>query len=856
MPSQRNRAGTRRKYWVSEKVLVISAALAFVQGLSAETGYEAWLRYVPIEEKPVRELYDRLPAAIVLLGHSAVSDAAGKEVERAVRGLLGRTMRIEHRAIEEDMLVMGTLPQSKAAFPGISTLPKLGPDGYWLKTTVLDGHRITLVAGQSDRGVLYGTFALLREMALHRRIDQLDQLHNPRAPIRWVNQWDNLDGSVERGYAGRSIFFEAGKVRPDMSRVSDYGRLLASVGINGCTVNNVNADPRVLSTEFVTQLVPIADAFRPWGVRLSLSVDFSSPKSLGGLATFDPLDPAVAEWWRRKADEIYRAIPDFAGFVLKADSEGRLGPSVYGRTHADAANVLAQAVAPHGGVLVYRAFVYNHHLDWRNLKNDRARAAYDNFHPLDGAFKNNVLLQIKYGPIDFQAREPVSPLIAGLEKTNELLELQITQEYTGQQRHLCFLIPMWKQILDLDMQANGAATPVKQIVTGRIFHRPLGGFVGVANVGRDLNWLGSDLAMANLYGFGRIAWNPDRSAEEIADEWTRLTFGNNADVVETIQTLQLESWHVYEGYTGPFGLGTLTDILHSHYGPGIETAERNGWGQWIRADHQGIGMDRSTATGTGYISQYPPALARGYESLASTPDSLLLFMHHVPYTYLLHSGKTVIQYVYDSHYEAAAEAQLFPEWWAALRGRIDEQRYKAVLAKLNYQAGHAIVWRDAICNWFLRESGLPDKRGRAGHYPDRIEAEAMKLSGYALYDVRPWEDASGGKAVTCRNGTPTCTASFVFDKDAGWYDLSLQYFDLNPGQARFKLFLNEQEIDQWVADLDLPSKEPKGDTSVRRVLRNVALRKGDRIQIEGTPEGGDSAALDYAAVVPAMSAPR
>ncbi len=825
----------------------IALFLFLAASTKAETGYDAWLRYPAVRDQSLRELYDRLPASIVLLGHSQLSGNAAHEIVRGIRGMLGRTLRIEHKLVREDMLVLGTLAEIEANFPHL--VPRqLEADGYWLKTSVLEGHRILLIAGLDDRGVLYGSFALLRRMALHRRIDQLDETRNPYTTIRWVNQWDNLDGSVERGYAGRSIFFEGGEVLPDLTRVSDYGRLLASVGIDGCTVNNVNADPRALSPEFLKEVARIADAFRPWGVRLSLSVDFSSPKSLGGLSSFDPLDPVVAQWWRKKADEVYRFIPDFAGFVLKADSEGRLGPSAYGRTHADAANLLARAVAPHGGVVVYRAFVYNHHLDWRNLTNDRARAAYDNFQPLDGDFDDNVLLQIKYGPIDFQAREPVSPLIGALKKTNQALELQITQEYTGQQRHLCFLVPMWKQILDFDLQANGPGSPVKRLVSGKAFHRQLGGLVGVANVGRNLNWLGSDLAMANLYGFGRLAWDPDRSAEEIADEWTRLTFGNDAQVVETVKTLQLESWHVYESYTGPLGLGTLTDILHSHYGPGIATAERNGWGQWIRADRNGIGMDRTAATGTGYISQYAPAVAQMYESRATTPDNLLLFMHHVPYTYVLHSGETVIQHIYDSHYAGAVEAQLFPEWWAALHGRIDDERYRAVLSKLNYQAGHAVVWRDAICNWFLRESGIPDRQERVGHYPDRIEAESMQLSGYEVQDVRPWEDASGGKAIVCGTVRPTCSASFAFERDAGWYDLSIQYFDLATGRAQFRVFLNDQEIDTWFADADLPSKAPNGDTSVRRMVHDVPLRKGDRIRIEGTPDGGDSAALDYIAI--------
>jgi alpha-glucuronidase len=448
-----------------------------------------------------------------------------------------------------------------------------------------------------------------------------------------------------------------------------------------------------------------------------MSADLGSPKMIGGLDTFDPLDPRVAEWWRKKVDEIYRQIPDFAGFVVKADSEGRSGPSAYARTQADAANVIARALKPHGGVVFYRAFVYNHHLDWHDLKNDRAKAAYDNFHSLDGTFDENVVVQIKNGPIDFQVREPASPLFAGLRRTHEAIELQITQEYTGQQKQLCFLVPMWKEVLDFDMSVDGKSTPVKDIVSGRAFRhdisqKPVGGFAGVANVGMDANWLGSPMAMANLYGFGRLAWNPNLSAETIIGEWTRLTFGNDPSVDQTVDQLQLDSWHVYENYTGSLGVGTLTNITGNHYDPGPQSSEGNGWGQWHRADHNGIGMDRTVATGTGYIGQYPPDVQKLYESLAACPDNLLLFFHHVPYSYVLHSGQTVVQHFYDSHYDGAEQAANFVTRWKTLEGHVDDARYRDILARFEFQAAEAIRWRDAICNWIYSLSGIPDDKHR------------------------------------------------------------------------------------------------------------------------------------------------
>ena len=358
-------------------------------------------------------------------------------------------------------------------------------------------------------------------------------------------------------------------------------------------------------------------------------------------------------------------------------------------------------------------------------------------------------MQIKEGPIDFQVREPVSPLIGALKRTNETLEFQVTQEYTGQQHQLCFLLPMWKEVLDTDLHADGRTTLVKDIVSGKTFGRPRGGLVAVTNVGLDQNWLGLDLAMANLYGFGRIAWNPDLTSREIVDEWTRMTFSHDAHVVDTTDDLELRSWRAYENYTGPLGAGGLTDIIGVHYGPGIESSERNGWGQWHRADEKGIGMDRTVATGTGYIGQYSPPVAQVYESLATCPDNLLLFMHHVPYTHVLHSGKTVIQHIYDSHYDGAAEAQRFPEKWRLLHGLVDEERWTAVLKKLQYQAAYAEVWRDDVNDWFHKTSGIPDAHGRVGHHPGRWEAESMSLEGYAVEGITPWEGASDGKAVAC-----------------------------------------------------------------------------------------------------------
>ena len=807
----------------------------------AETGREAWLRYAPLEGAVLQQARDATPAVVVTIGDSPVVRSASSELIRGVRGLLGRTLRVTAELPAENAFVLGTLGDLRARAPELTHASSVAPDAYFVKAVNRGSAVHTVIAGANDRGVLYGVFDVLRRISLGQPF--VDIASEPYAPVRWINQWDNLDGSIERGYGGQSIFWEDGHVRQDLGRVGEYGRLLASLGINACSINNVNADHRVLTPEYLPEIARIAAAFRPWGVRIAISVDFGSPKVVGGLDTFDPLDAKVISWWKSKIDELYRAVPDLAGIVIKADSEGRVGPSAYGRTHADAANVVARALAPHGGLIFYRGFVYDHHMDWRNSKNDRARAAYDNFHELDGKFDDNAVVQIKHGPIDFQVREPASPLFGALEKTNQAIELQITQEYMGQARHLVWLVPMWKEVLDFDLHAGSAGTPVKALAAGRTFHRPASGFVGVANVGLDDNWFGNHMSQANLYGFGRLAWDPDLTSSAIIDEWTHLTFGSDPDVVSTVNRIQSTSWRTYENYTGPLGLQTLTDIVGDHYGVAVEASERNGWGQWHRADEKGVGMDRTVATGTGFLGQYRPPVARLFESLETCPDELIVFMHHVPYTYRLHLGKTVIQYLYDSHYQGAAAVAAYVADWKALKGRVDDQRYTDVLEQLEYQAGQAIVWRDAVTRWFYRASGIEDTSGRVGRYPGRIEAESMELTGYEKQAVTPWEAASGDGAVVCR--ASACAVSKRFDGPSGWYTVNVQYFDLNDGISRFTLRVNDQPIDEWAAADRLPARKIDSSASCRRVISGVALRKGDTIRVEGIPAGREQAALDY-----------
>ena len=525
----------RASMTVISKLVCLAILLVAAITARAEDGSAAWLRYAPVSNAST---YANLPSRIVVYGSTPTDKAAANELKRGLGSMLGRTFYVEEatplsQASGGDSIVLASVEASHGMFV-FSGKPPRG-EQYRITMRKADGHTQLGIVGGTPRAALYGVFHLLERIASQQPV--LDETQTPAAPIRWTDEWDNLNGTVERGYAGRSIFFDNGHVRQDLSRAGQYARLLASVGINGCNVNNVNADLNTLDAEHLKEFARIAEAFRPWGVKLALSVDLTSPQAVGGLPTFDPLDPTVIAWWKTKVDAIYAEIPDFAGFTVKADSEGRKGPSQYGRSPADAANVLARALQPHGGVVLYRGFVYNNHLDWRDPKADRARAGVDNFVRYDGQFEPNVVIQVKEGPIDFQAREPVSPLFAALRKSNVAIELQTAQEYTGQQRHMVFLPSMWKWVLDTDMRAPGAdgkppATPVSSIVTGHAFPNADGsprmsGFVSVTNVGLEDNWLHHPMAMANLYGFGRLAWNPDTPLATILETWTRMTWGND-----------------------------------------------------------------------------------------------------------------------------------------------------------------------------------------------------------------------------------------------------------------------------------------------------------------------------------------
>lgn len=616
----------------------------------------------------------------------------------------------------------------------------LGDEGFVVVRSGTPEGPTTMVLAETGHGLLHGWFHLVRKGALalggpgaqgargpqatststasgtssHERGEHSVEVHRPTHDLRVLDHWDNVSvhpvmGQVERGYSGGSLFYDDGHLRPDLSKVRQYARLLAASGVNRVALNNVNVGRREaeLLTTHLDDVVALAEAFRPYGVRVHLSVSFASPVVLGGLATADPADSDVQAWWAQAASAVYAAVPDFGGFVVKADSEGQPGPFSYGRDHADGANMLARALAPHGGTVHWRAFVYDHHQDWRDRSTDRARAAYDHFTPLDGRFDDNVVLQVKLGPIDFQVREPLSPVVLAMPQTRVAVEVQVTQEYTGQQKHVAYLAPQWTDALQARPWGDGGPA-VSDVTSGTG-----GGLAAVSNVGNDVFWTGHPFAQANLYAFGRLAWDPTLTAEEILDEWVALTFGDApAELRSTVHELLSGSLDVYEQYTAPLGVGFMVSPARHHYGPDVDGYEYSAWGTYHFADRDGVGVDRTRATGTGFAGLFPPGLAQTYESLDTCPDDLLLFFHHVPYSHVLHSGKTVVQHIYDTHFAGVERVEEMLTAWEKVAPLADPDLAARVTERLAEQHRSAVEWRDQINTYFFRKSGVADERGR------------------------------------------------------------------------------------------------------------------------------------------------
>ena len=655
---------------------------------------QGWLAYTPKADMGNGRLVQKTAIADFDKSNEVIANAVGELVYGIKKMLDTRTEITDEEKPESGILIRR---QQEI------------PEGGW---QIKEEHNILYLLASEETGVLYGGFHILRQIAMEKTLCGAEFICAPDNPLRMFNHWDNMDGSIERGYSGRSFFFRDNKVIVD-ERTRDYCRLVSSVGINGVVINNVNVNDAatwLITDKYLDRVKEIADIFAGYGIKLFLSLNFAASIELGGPDSADPLDEAVIEWWKAKIAEVYNKIPGLGGFLVKADSEGRPGPYTYGRTQADGANMLADIIKPYGGILIWRCFVYNCKQDWRDYKTDRARAAYDNFIGMDGDYHDNVILQIKNGPMDFQIREPVSPLLGGLTKTNQMLEVQIAQEYTGHQIDVCYLIPMFKEVLDFKTYCSPEKDTVADIASGRMMGNRNAGITAVCNTGDDENWTGSDLAAANLYGFGRLAYCTDLSAEEIAEEWIRQTFSNDREVVEIVSKILLGSREVYEKYTSPLGIGWMV-TPGEHYGPSVDGYEYSRWGTYHRADHLGLGVDR-TDSGTGYARQYYEPNASMYDNAETCPEELLLFFHHVLYTYRLKTGKTVIQHIYDSHFEGLEEVEGMIESWKRLEGKVDDKVFSAVIQRFDRQLDNAREWRDPVNTYFYRKSGIPDQKGR------------------------------------------------------------------------------------------------------------------------------------------------
>lgn len=590
----------------------------------------------------------------------------------------------------------------------IKKVDAIAKEGFRLES---DASSVSISASD-DNGVLYGAFELLRQLSCGKKLSEINVEKTPSNPLRMMNHWDNMDGSIERGYSGQSFFFENKEIVVD-ERTRDYARFMASIGINGIVINNVNvkdAATYLITDRYFDKVKELSEVFADYGIKTYLSLNFAAPIELGGLEVCDPLDEKVIGWWKEKAKEVFGKLPHLGGFLVKADSEGRPGPFTYGRTQADGANMLGDVVAPYGGIIIWRCFVYNCTQDWRDYKTDRARAGYDYFKDFDGAYHDNVILQIKNGPMDFQIREPISPLIGGLTKTNQMLEVQIAQEYTGHQIDLCYLMPMFKEVLGFKTYCQKENDTVADVVSGRAFGNKLAGMAAVINTGNDKNWTGNYLAAANLYGFGRLSFDTELSSEEIAREWIRLTFALEKVDEDKLTDMLLRSREIYEKYTSPLGIGWMV-TPHDHYGPSVDGYEYSRWGTYHRADHLGIGVDRSDK-GTGYAQQYYKENAEKYNDPEKCPEELLLFFHHIPYTWKLKTGKTLIQHIYDSHFEGEAEAEQLFETWKSLEGKVSSEVFENVSHRFELQIYNAKEWRDQVNSYFYRKSGISDQKGR------------------------------------------------------------------------------------------------------------------------------------------------
>lgn len=621
-------------------------AIVFVTQMAAEDGSHLWLR-LPVNAH----------AEISAPRQSPTLNIAVEELQQAWKGAPVRLV------IQKDK--------------------QLQPEGFRIRH---EDNKITLTS-PTETGLLYAAYHLLRMQETGQNVVEAQTTENPAYNLRILNHWENMDRTVERGYAGQSLWNWEELPNTLSDRYKEYARANASIGINGTVLNNVNASPKILSAEYLQKVKALADIFRPYGLRVYLSVNFASPMALDSLSTADPLDKEVIRWWKNKVKEIYRIIPDFGGFLVKANSEGQPGPCDFGRTHAEGANMLADALKPYKGIVMWRAFVYS------PSDADRAKQAYLEFEPLDGQFRNNVIVQVKNGPIDFQPREPYSPLFGAMQHTPLMAEFQVTQEYLGHSNHLAYLAPMWKEFFEFVAPASLKAV------------------AGVANIGTDANWCGHTFAQANWYAFGRLAWQPSLSSGNIADEWLKQTFGSQpSDISAQLKKMMLDSHEAVVNYMMPLGLHHIFAWGH-HYGPEPWCSIPGARPDWLpsyyhRADKQGIGFDRSSK-GSNAVAQYPETLAKQYDKIDTCPEEYLLWFHHVPWSHRMKSGRSLWDELCHHYDNGVRQVRDFQKIWDAAEKYIDAERFHEVQSKLKIQARDAVWWKDACLLYFQEFSGMP-----------------------------------------------------------------------------------------------------------------------------------------------------
>jgi len=679
--------------------LLLVSGLAFLP--AAENGYDLWLRYVPIADTALRSQYRLSATHIVTEGTTATITAAADELKRGLDGLLGQTTPKGAAVTMDGAIVAGT-PASSALISGLNLELDASPDAYRIVSTTVSGKKAVVIASNGDQGVLYGSFHLLRLLQTNRSIAALAISEKPKIKRRLLNHWDNLAGTIERGYAGNSLW-NWGQLPGTLSpRYTDYARACASVGLNGTVVNNVNnsSNGQILSTSYISKLAALAKVFRPYGIRLYISAYFNAPQEIGNLSTSDPLNAQVISWWATKANEIYTAIPDFGGFLVKANSEGQPGPKTYGRTHAEGANCLATALAPHGGVVIWRAFVYDDAVDA-----DRMKRAYLEFKALDGKMKSNVIVQAKNGSFDFQPREPIHPIFGGLTQTHVGMEMQITLEYLGQGVQLVYMGPYWKEVLDFDTYAKGQGSTVGKVIDGSVYSDTMSCIAGVANTGLDQNWCGHQFHQSNWFAFGRLAWNHTLSSDSIAEDWVRMTWGNDAKVVTTATTMMKGSREACVNYMMPLGILGIFYNGH-HYGPqpGYNgDATHPDWNSvyWHKADATGLGYNRTSSGGSNYVGQYFPTVRDRFNAIATTPPEFLTTFHHVSWDYVIPStGRTFWDELCYRYCAGCQYVRGMRNQWSSLSGLVDTERFGQVTTKLQTHETDANTWRTTCLDYF------------------------------------------------------------------------------------------------------------------------------------------------------------